>query len=131
MPRDNRIVAGTTISALLFCSLRRRRLFEQKAYIAGEDALAVTTKRAQFANEIADRFALPNLLRIVGRKHDARSGKFAQTRFDRADTAGKSRRVEDEIVPDVMIEVFFSFAAVTPVTGRAPKFLIAGRPGPP
>src|SRR5262249_28022788 len=49
------------------CSLRRRRLFEQKTYIAGEDALAVTAERAQFANEIADRFALPDLLRIVGR----------------------------------------------------------------
>ena len=105
-------------------SLRRRRLLEHKPDIAGENALAVGAERAQFADEIAHRFAFSDFLRIIGGEHDARSGNLAQTRFDRADAAGKAGGIEDKIAPDVMVEVFFSFAAVARIAGGTPKFLI-------
>src|SRR6266446_6427510 len=53
-------------------SRRPCRLLEQLADIARQDRLAVLAQRAQLLDEVGDRRALADLLRIVGGEDDAR-----------------------------------------------------------
>ena len=69
-------------------------------------------------------FARADLLRVVGREHDAGGGNFHERGLHRGDRACKARGVEHHVVVEIVVEVLFGFSAVAGLPFGAPEVLV-------